>query len=109
MYVLYCTVHVFLCIRNDLFSTCNLECIFLFRSAETKDWSIVELQGFLESDQPDLSGLKIGDLHFDARVSSIVLVTIVISYQGFYTSTDMLMSGKLNIIRPYKSRLIFGG
>jgi len=49
--------------------------ILIKLSEESKDWSIVELQGFLESvDKPDLSGLKIGDLHFDARGVATLII-----------------------------------
>ena len=34
---------------------------------DPKEWAVVELQGFLESDHEDLAGIHIGDLHFDDR------------------------------------------
>lgn len=54
---------------------------------DPKEWALVELQGFLETDHEDLAGLHIGDLHFDTRgVPNLIIGHHVL--QGKVTKID---------------------
>ena len=54
----------------DLSCTVLFYILYLYSRSDTaSEWSIIELQGFLESRLQDLTSQHIGDLHFDERVS----------------------------------------
>ena len=42
--------------------------ISFFSGENPKEWSILELQGVLESSEDELCGNHIGNLHFDDKV-----------------------------------------
>ena len=48
--------------------------ILIKSPGDLKEWTIVELQGFLESDHDNLAGIHIGDLHYDAKGSANLII-----------------------------------
>ena len=51
-------------------NVCHFIIIFFFSGDDPKEWSILELQGNLESNEENLQGSHIGNLHFDDKVWS---------------------------------------
>lgn len=43
-------------------------------SESANEWGLIELQGFLQTEEENLAGLRIGDLHFDDKGIAYLIV-----------------------------------